>query len=200
MFKKILLYLIVLISINACFGVTKSFPDKKMFLIEAGEIGKVGSSDHNRSFFIRKVSFSQKFEGKEFVYRKGDVNYESDFYNGFFITPQANIREEVSKSFVKSGLFVWDSNVNSRFLATHSIEIYVTELYGDFRTKEPKSVLEWEIVVFEEKDSPSLIFRKKYTKSIGIKEKDPEALVTGWNVGFHESLNDVILNLSKLIR
>jgi len=45
-----------------------------------------------------------KSEGKRFVYRKGDVIHESDFYNEFFISANDLITEQVCQWLVESGL------------------------------------------------------------------------------------------------
>lgn len=180
-----------------CVGITKTFPEKKYFLIEASETKKISSIPKPYTFLIRKVSISQKFEGKEFVYRRDNVNYESDFYHAFFIPPATNIREEISKAFLSTNLFEWDASLHSNSQITHNVEIYISQLYGDFRTKSPVAILDFDIVVYsdiENRSSP--IYRNTFTQSISIKEQSPEALAHGWNEGLQKSISMLTAELS----
>ncbi|PJZ46694.1 ABC-type transport auxiliary lipoprotein, LBF_0736 family [Leptospira brenneri] len=191
----------LIFSLSQCFGVSKTFPEKKFYLIETGETKSIYSVPKPRTFVIRKVFISQRFEGKEFVYRKDNAVYESDYYNGFFIPPAHNFKEEFVRSLLKSGNFEWDASIHTRISVTHFIELSLTQMYGDFRTKEPKAVIEFEVVVYEDKDSVSSpVFRKTYKQIQSIEKKEPEALVLGWNLGLTSTFNELNLDLSQKLK
>ncbi|MCZ8343557.1 MAG: hypothetical protein O9301_11025 [Leptospira sp.] len=184
-----------------CLGITKTFPEKKFYLIEVKEIKKVSDSPRPFGFQIRKISISQKFEGKEFVYRKDQVNYESDFYNIFFINPSANIREEIGKSLLASNLFEWDGSIQNPLNNTHYIEIYISQLYGDFREKQALAILDFDIVVYTEKNSLSTpIYRKTFKNATPIQGQSPEALTVGWNDALSNSLQMLVTDLSTKLK
>lgn len=70
--------------------------------------------------------------------------------------------------------------MNTRINVTHFIELNLSQMYGDFRTKEPKAVLEFEIVVYEDKDSISTpVFRKTYKQIQPIEKKIPRLWFLG---------------------
>ncbi|EOQ89644.1 hypothetical protein LEP1GSC202_1877 [Leptospira yanagawae serovar Saopaulo str. Sao Paulo = ATCC 700523] len=199
--SQILFLSAISVLFTQCFGVTKTFPEKRFFLMETGEIKPLFASPKPRTFLVRKVFISPRFEGKEFVYRKDNVVYESDFYNGFFIPPSHNFKEEFSKSLIRSGNFEWDANLHTRVSITHFIELNLSQLYGDFRSKEPKAVIEFEVVVYEDKDSISApVFRKTYKEYITIEKKDAESLVIGWNSALSKTLSEMNLELSKQLK
>ncbi|MCW7494263.1 hypothetical protein ND861_16575 [Leptospira sp. 2 VSF19] len=195
------LYIGIISSLTNCFGVSKTFPEKRFYLIETSEAKPMFAFPKPRTFVVRKVFISPKFEGKEFVYRKENAVYESDFYNGFFIPPAHNFKEELVRSLLKSGNFEWDASIHTRVSVTHFIELNLTQLYGDFRTKEPKAVIEFEVVVYEDKDFiSSPVFRKTYKQIQPIDKKEPEALVLGWNLGLSKSFDELNLDLSKQLK
>lgn len=197
----LILFSLILLSLANCFGVTKTFPEKRFFLIETTDTKQLYQTPKPRTFLVKKVFISPRFEGKEFVYRKDNVVYESDFYNGFFIPPSHNFREEFSKSLIRSGNFEWDANLHTRLSITHFIEINLSQLYGDFRTKDPKAVLEFEVVVYEDKDSiSSPVFRKTYKQQITMEKKDAESLVIGWNSAFSNAFSEMNSDLSKQLK
>ncbi|TGL56037.1 hypothetical protein EHQ59_01975 [Leptospira kemamanensis] len=197
----LILFCLIFLSLVNCFGVTKTFPEKRFFLIETTDTKQLYPTPKPRTFLVRKVFISPRFEGKEFVYRKDNVVYESDFYNGFFIPPSHNFREEFSKSLIRSGNFEWDANLHTRLSITHFIEINLSQLYGDFRAKDPKAVLEFEVVVYEDKDSiSSPVFRKTYKQQITMEKKDAESLVIGWNTAFSNAFSEMNSDLSKQLK
>lgn len=77
---RFILFTGLLFFLSQCFGVSKTFPEKRFYLIEPGETKQLFPAAKPRTFIVRKVFISQKFEGKEFVYRKENAVYESDFY------------------------------------------------------------------------------------------------------------------------
>lgn len=200
-FIRSLFLLGLLFLLNQCLGVSKTFPEKRFFLIETGETKQLFSVPKQKTFIVRKVFVSQRFEGKEFVYRKENAVYESDFYNSFFIPPAHNFKEEFVRSLLKSGNFEWDASMHTRVNITHFIELNLSQMYGDFRTKEPKAVIEFEVVVYEDKDSISTpVFRKTYKQIQAIEKKDPEALVLGWNQGLTNAFNELNADLSNKLK
>ena len=78
-------------------------------------------------------------------------------------------------------------------------EITVLELYGDFRQPpEPAAVLTLRYVLL---DSPEgipgkLIFEREYSRRVLLKERNANALMTGWN----EALNQILAQLGSDLR
>ncbi len=178
--------IILLCVLGGCFGVTKTYPEKKFYLIELENQTSKITPQRGSSFKIRKFSISQRFEGKEFVYRKNNVNFESDYYNAFFISPSSNLREEFTKSLLSQKIFEWDAGQNARIDATHYIEVNVSDLYGDFRGN-PKAVLNLDLFVYTEKDSsPLVLFKKTYQAAVEVQRKEAGDLVAGWNQAFSQ--------------
>ncbi|WP_246047268.1 ABC-type transport auxiliary lipoprotein, LBF_0736 family [Leptospira ognonensis] len=188
-----------LILFFGCFGMTKTYPEKKYFLIEVENPVQTISAPKGSSFKIRRFSISQRFEGKEFVYRKDNVNFESDFYNSFFISPSSNLREEFTKALLASKIFEWDAGQNTRIDPTHYIEISISDLYGDFRSN-PKAVLNMELFVYTETNSiPNIIFKKSYKKSVDIQTKEAGDLVAGWNQALGQITQEIGTDLRDKI-
>jgi cholesterol transport system auxiliary component len=174
-----------------CFGVTKTFPEKKYFLIEIENQNSGNNPPKGSGFKIRRFSISQRFEGKEFVYRKDNVTFESDFYNSFFISPSSNLREEFARGLLGLKTFEWDAGANTRIEPSHFIEITVSDLYGDFRNS-PKAIVNLELFVYTENQSiPLVILKKTYKRSIEIQTKEAGDLVAGYNQALKQILQEI---------
>jgi uncharacterized lipoprotein YmbA len=189
----------LLLSVAGCFGVTKTFPEKKYFLIELENPNSTLSAPKGSSFKIRRFSISQRFEGKEFVYRKDNVNFESDYYNSFFISPSSNLKEEFTKGLLALKVFEWDAGQNTRIDPTHYIEVSITDIYGDFRGA-PKAVLNMDLFVYTESNStPVVLYKKSYKRSVEIQTKEAGDLVSGWNQAFAQIIGEVGAELKDKI-
>lgn len=197
----VLLFFLLLVGLS-CTSLSRQFPEKKFFLFEvpkepiAGTIAQKGTS-----LKVRRFGISPRFDSKEFVYRKSEVVYESDFYNLFFISPATNLKEELVSFLVTKQIFEWDASTQSKMEPTHFLEANVQELYGDFRSKEPKAILKIEILLYTERNGGTQIISKKnYGREISIPKSDAEALAQGWNKGYAEILSEIALDWKDKIQ
>jgi len=86
-----------------CMG--RRYVEKRTFLLDVSRDGTVSTAERNVVLRVRTLRVSPRYEGKGFVYRMANFNYESDFYNEFFTSPDSMITEEVRQWLAESGLF-----------------------------------------------------------------------------------------------
>jgi cholesterol transport system auxiliary component len=183
--------------LTGCFNFNKSFPEKRFFVLNASRSEGFSASKSDAVLRIRRFRVSPRFEGKGFVYRKGNLNYASDFYNEFFISPALMIAEEVDKWLKGSGLFKYVMSSSSPFEPTVELEGVISALYGDYRdTKAPKAVLEMQFFLVRNVSSqPVIVFGKTYHEEILIKGNSPDDLVASWNLAIEHILSKLETNL-----
>ena len=186
--------------LTGCFNFNKSYPEKHFFVLSAKRSEKLSVSKSDAILRIRRFRISPGFEGKGFVYRKGNLNYTSDFYNEFFISPAPMIAEEVRKWLTGSGLFQHVISSGSPVEPTVELEGVISALYGDFRNTEvPKAVLEIEFfLVGDVSSQPVIVFQKTYREETLIKGNFPDSLVVGWNLDMEHILTQLETNLKHL--
>ena len=186
--------------LTGCFNLNKSYPEKHFFVLSAKRSEKLSVSKSDAILRIRRFRISPGFEGKGFVYRKGNLNYTSDFYNEFFISPAPMIAEEVRKWLTGSGLFQHVISSGSPVEPTVELEGVISALYGDFRNTEvPKAVLEIEFfLVGDVSSQPVIVFQKTYREETLIKGNFPDSLVVGWNLDMEHILTQLETNLKHL--
>ena len=186
--------------LTGCFNFNKSFPEKRFFVLSASRSEKLSLSKLNAVLKIQRFRVSPQFEGKGFVYRKGNFNYESDFYNEFFISPGLMIAQEAGKWLSGSGLFKYVMSSSSPVEPTVELEGVISALYGDYRdTKVPKAVLEIQFFMVRNVSSrPVIIFGKTYHEETLIKGNSPDHLVAGWKLALEHILTKFETNLKDL--
>ena len=186
--------------LTGCFNFNKNYPEKHFFVLSAKRSEKLSVSKSDAILRIRRFRISPGFEGKGFVYRKGNLNYTSDFYNEFFISPAPMIAEEVRKWLTGSGLFQHVISSGSPVEPTVELEGVISALYGDFRNTEvPKAVLEIQFFLVRNVSSRAVIvFQKTYREETLIKGNFPDSLVVGWNLDMEHILTQLETNLKHL--
>jgi hypothetical protein len=88
-----------------CSGLSKNYPVRNYYLLSVSNKDQNLSPVSGTVLEIGRFQISASFAGSGFVYRKGYLSYESDFYNQSFGSPGLLITKEVGKCLSESGLF-----------------------------------------------------------------------------------------------
>jgi cholesterol transport system auxiliary component len=190
--------LLIALLLNGCVGLGKSYPEKQYYALDTVREGGKLPSVPGTVLKIRKFRILPAFEGKGFVYRLGAARYETDFYNEWFILPDAMFTQQALNWFAAADLFQYVLDAAGPLPATHILEGIVTALYGDYRSTPNKAILGFQfLLVHETAGSTQIIWHKEYRKEVEVMGQSPEALVSGWNAALRIILTAVEADLSQ---
>jgi cholesterol transport system auxiliary component len=165
-----------------CVSIEKSYPDKRYFVLDIALDASPQNPGEAGTLQIASARVSPRYANKNFVYRRSDARFESDFYNEFLVSPGVLVAEELRQGLSQSGLFKFVVGSVNALAPTHTLETVVNTLYGDFRDlRAPQAVMEIEFFLSQEESPTGIIFHKRYHRTIPLKGRNPEALVQGWN-------------------
>jgi len=193
-------------ALPGCVNLTKGYPEKRYYVIRAQPRAvEARPGDGNGEKEILKVGrfrVSPLYEGKEFVYRRDDLGYQSDFYNVFFISPGSLITEEVRRWLAGSGRFQHVMDPASQAAAALLLEGAVSSLYGDFRVeKSPRAVLEIQAILMRNAEGGGkVIFKKDYRQETALPDRSPAALARGWSEGLERILTELEEDLKDAVK
>ncbi len=184
-----------------CVNLEKSYIEKHYFALDSSPAEDIASPDTGKVITVRRLRVSPKYEGKGLVYRLGELSYESDYYNEFFISPVSMFTEEIRKRLAGSGLFKNVVDPSSLLDSTYILEGAVTTLYGDYRVSTaPKAVMEIQFLLLRETDiSPEIVLQRQYQKEEPLNGNTPDALVKSWNTAFNQILTEFENDLKEYI-
>lgn len=190
--------LVLLVSLTGCIELNKGFPEKRFYSLEAGRQGGPASPAAGTILKIRRFPIAPEFEGRELVYRTGELQYESDFYHEWFVSPGAMFTQQIQNWMAASGLFQTVLDGSSVIEETHLLEGSITALYADVREKTaPRAVLEMRVRLVQERAGRStILFQQDYRQAASMADDSPGALVTAWN----EDLRQVLTLLEEDLR
>ncbi|MBW2057559.1 MAG: membrane integrity-associated transporter subunit PqiC [Deltaproteobacteria bacterium] len=180
---------------------SRSYVEKHTYMLDVSRDGEVAPPENGIVLRVRKLRISPQYEGTGFVYRTGDLSYQSDFYNEFFTSPDSMITEEVLAWLAKSGLFQHVVDYTDQMESTYVVEGTITDLYGDYsRGTQAKGVMAVELFFIEDVAGRSrILLQKRYRREIPLKGDSPEALVEGWNKALQHILRQFESDLRETL-
>jgi len=146
---------------------------------------------------VQSFNVDTTFSTKSLVYRKGQSEYETDFYNQFLIKPEDMITEITRSWLSESGLFKWVLEPGSYTDATHMLEGNIIALYGDFSEESsPKATAKIRFFLVKLSDK-SVVFTNTYETVSEFKDRAAESLIEAFGLCLTNILSDLEKDLQK---
>jgi len=190
--RKLSVPWILLAVISAgCLSVDKEYPVKRFFVIEAGRGEHADPPMEAPVLRLRKMSTAPELDGKSLIYRTGDLSFETDFYNAFFISPGSMLGGEVRKWLEASGRFALVTDSAGGMETDYVLMSHLAALYGDHSEEDSsKAVMEIQFLLLEERDEePAIVLQKNYREAIPLTDRDPATLARGFSDALRKILD-----------
>jgi len=205
MIKQSILFLfsswvLLFLTLTGCATLEKNYPERNYYIFNISNEDKNLTPISGGVLEVRRFEISPSFASREFVYRNGDLSYESDFYNQFFRLPGQLITEQVRKWLSESGQFKYVVDSSNNVDANYILEGNVSELYGDFRTPNtPKAVMGIQFFLIEETSTnPQITFQNNYRREVVLSSNSAGELVKGWNEALEQILTALAGDLKNV--
>ena len=193
--RSIIPLLALALLFSSCSALSKEYPDKRYFSLDVNRPGSPESSPGDLVLKVRQFEASRKYEGQELVYRQGDIDWASDYYNVFFIPPTDLVTGEAIVWLRDAGLFAQVVPQTSRLKPSHYLEGYVVSLYGDYSDEADRcAILEIGILVIDEREPGTrVVLQHAYRREEGLRDDSVEELVQA----YHRALADILTELES---
>ena len=185
-----------------CSGCVSSHSySKRQFVIEAARPAQPVGQRHDVVLAVRGFTIDPVCDSRGLLYRKGESEYESDFYNEFLIAPQALISSQSRNWLAQSRVFKTVLEPGSVIEATHVLEGNVLALYGDFRGPGlPQAVMQVRVFLVANTGSePEIIFTRDYRASHRAETQTADALVAAMDHCLAQVLSELEKDLGEVL-
>lgn len=192
----------VLLTVILCSGcVSRQSYAKRQFVLEAVRAARPNGPGRDIVLAVRGFTIDPAYDSRNLLYRRGESEYESDFYHEFLVTPQALISSQTRQWLARSGLFQTVLEPGSLVEATHVLEGNVLALYGDFRGQSlPQAVMEIRVfLVANQGAGPQIVSTRHYRAFQQAEEKTADALVAALNQCLAQILTELEKDLRELL-
>ena len=182
---------IIMMCPTGCLDLKKSYPEKRSFVLDVGAPPQETPANGAIVLKINKLRVSPLFAGRAMVYRVADLQYESDFYDEWFVAPGTLVTQQVHQWLSRSAGFETVVVGTNHVEPTHLLEGTVTEFYGDFRAA-PRAVLGLELHLLDAIHERQF-FRRTYHQDVPLSDQSSDALARGLT----EALRAVLVDVAK---
>jgi cholesterol transport system auxiliary component len=188
----------VIVLLNGCLSRPNLI--RQAFAFGAMPISASHAIGSRRVLGIRNLQVAAPFDCRSFVYRTGEFTYERDPYAELLVSPDEGLRSPIGLGLRESGAFAAVLEPGTALKPNTVVEIYVYQLYGDFRQPESNAaVLAVGIVFLEATDGVTgkVILNREYSRRIPLKDRAPSGLMEGWTVALGQILSDATADLEQ---
>lgn len=186
---KIPIACLLVLSLAAC-GAIRPSGDRQSFLLQPEHGDARAPVRMGEILRIGRISVAPPFEGREFVYRRDEVRYETDFYNGFVADPADMVAAAATGWFRHSGLFREVLSPRAGLAADYRLDAGVSALYVDFRGSQPAAVLTMRWRVLRDIDS-SLVLDVDSDERVALGERSPQGTALAYSEALKRALAKV---------
>lgn len=180
------------VAMTGC-SLTRPAPVKNTFLLDP-PLPPAVATPKPATLRIGTFNVSAPYRDRAFTYRTGDVKYESDFYNEFFVAPGPMIGQATSKALANAKSF---ARVVPAGTAPEEgdfvLEGFVSDLYADAREKPAAGVVGVSFYLTRTTFPPAVVWSRDYRERVPLAASTPEALAHAWN----EALGRVLGRLAR---
>ena len=191
-------WLIVPLLLAGCVDLKAGYPERRFYTLSVERSGTAAAPAKDGVLRVRRFTASKLSEGTELVSRTGESEYESDFYNAFFVPPAMQLTEQTHRWMGASGLFLAVVGTGSSIPETHVLEGNVISLHLDQREHHREAVLELQFMLVRVAGDPSAVVFQKSYKGTEVWGLDGGA--KAWNVILQRILAELEADLTKVDR
>jgi uncharacterized lipoprotein YmbA len=179
-------------------GCSRPSPVKQTYLLQAPAATPAAAAPRPSTLKVGTIAVAAPFRGKSMIYREGDLKYESDFYNEFFVAPSAMLTEGAATWLAAAGVFrevlPAGANADGNFV----LEGFVSELYGDYRdAAKPAAVLTGKFFLLDNRVMSGVpVWQTELKQRVALSSRSPDALATGLNAAWSAMLADLARELA----
>jgi len=148
---------------------------------------------------LSRVAISPLFQSHSFTYRTAENSYEQDPYAGFLVPPERALAESI-RAFMRAGAFGRVVEPGSGLRPNVVAEVFITELYGDFRKpSQPEGKMELHFMCYEVKDGmpARVVLDKVCSRATPLNGKTPAALMVAWDADLREIMEEINTESAK---
>jgi cholesterol transport system auxiliary component len=188
---------VITTSSAGCLDLKKSYPEKRSFVLDVGALPQDTPANGAVVLKINKLRVPPLFAGRAMVYRVADLQYESDFYDEWFVAPGTLVTQQVHQWLSRSAGVQMVVVGTNHVEPTHLLEGTVTEFYGDFRAA-PRAVLGLELHLLDAIHERQSFFRRTYHQDVPLSDRSSDALARGLTEALRAVLVDVVKDITAV--
>ncbi|MEY3725408.1 MAG: hypothetical protein RLZZ365_1343 [Pseudomonadota bacterium] len=185
--RRVTRALVLLVGVAVLVACAPSRPnlETSTWLIDPKRTGEPRKPNTDFWLKVGPVSVNGPFDGKSMVYRLADQRYEKDFYNGYISSPAEMVANATRQWISDANIFKATVNQSNTFFPYYTLQVNVTEFYGDYRNQAEAVVsIEFYLAVLSSGSQNPILLNSRYTQRVPLKDNRPSTLANGLQQAF----------------
>jgi cholesterol transport system auxiliary component len=181
-----------------CSAISRPSPVRQTFLLDPPAPAAV-AKPHPGALRVGTINVAAPFRGKTFVYRVGDLRFESDFYVEFLVPPGAMLTEQTARALDHAKPFARVAGPGASADAAWVLDGFATALYADQRDP-AKPAAELDITYFLTPTAASQetpVWTREYRQHVAMRDATPVAYAEALNKAFGDIVADLARDLAN---
>jgi ABC-type uncharacterized transport system auxiliary subunit len=155
-------------------------PQKQTFVLNPENPAEAPDADAPR-LVVQAVRIAPAYEARNFIYRLGLTEFESDYYNNWLVSP-AQLFQESLRAWLQDSGVVYVTDSSTMLKTQYVLETNVAELYGDYSGPSPaewQAVMEVKFMVIpfrrdsDDLDTGQIVLTKSYRETVPLPDEEP---------------------------
>jgi hypothetical protein len=142
------------LSLLACLGQPHPVKNRFVLALPAAAPGEAVNAAGRLTLLLGAVTAAPPYDGRALLYRLGPDRYESDFYNEFLAPPTRLLAEAAADRLTLASRLFRVTTVPGLVVADYGLEAHILDIYGDFRQRPPRAVLNLRFTLSDLKPAP----------------------------------------------
>lgn len=147
---------------------------------------------------IGTVTVGAAFRSKQFVYRKSELEFETDYYNEFLVSPAANIGEATARALNAARAFATVVPAGTALEPDWVLDVFVESLYGDGRAMDKPSAVLSMTFFLRKGDGAVPVWTKTYSRRTPFTTGSAASYIAAQNGSLGEILAELSRDISAL--
>jgi cholesterol transport system auxiliary component len=189
--------LLVVVLLAGCSALTRPAPVRDTFLLDPPTPAAVATPQPG-TLRVGTVNVAAPFRGKNFVYRVGELRFETDYYVEFLVTQAAMLAEQTARALDRAKAFTRVAGPGTSAEAAWVLDAFVSALYADRRDAgKPAAELDIEYFLTPTEDSAQTpVWHHAYRERVPMRDTSPAAYAEAMNKAFGDILAQLARDLA----
>jgi cholesterol transport system auxiliary component len=189
--------LLVVAAVAGCAALTRQSPVRETFLLDPPAPPALAQSQPG-TLRVGTINVAAPFRGKSFVYRVGELRFETDYYVEFLVPPAAMLAEQTARALDHAKAFARVAGPGASAEASWVLDGFVSALYVDRRDAgKPAAELDIEYFLTPAAESAQTpVWHHQYRQRVPMRDASAAAYAGALNKAFGDVLADLARDLA----
>ena len=184
-------------TLAACSAVTRPAPVRQTFLLEPPPLEALAQPKPG-ALRVGQINVAAPFRGKAFVYRLGELRFETDFYVEFLVPPAVMLTEQTARALARARPVARVAGPGGSADADWVLDGFAAALYADTR-EAGKPAAELAITYYvapASRPEQAPVWTREYRRHAPMRDASPQAYVEALNAAFGEIVAELARDLA----